>query len=332
MLGKRFKERGYVMPYTDRYGRTENVDVITVKRGKKNPLYFVEVYNRLREIKPDMVYFLKPNPYSMLPALVYRILHRCGLVFDCDEWDPATLRDNNAPFYHVIVSRILSRIAISVSSAVIISNKKILKFVPENHKKKIVYIPNGADTDFFRPSAKKTSGIFTVMYAGTLYKREQVKPVIEAMRHVNEAELIVVGPGNTDELKKTAPKNVKFYGPVGHEKMPEVMSGADALIATFPKLESLEYASNMKVFEYMAMEKPIIATDTGEIKEILDGGLAGYIVSPEPERIAECINRIMENPDDAQRKAKRAREKVVREYDWNVLSNRLAKFLEVKNG
>jgi len=329
MLGKTIEGKKFLLPEKDRYGKTPGGEnILTIRKQKKSPLYFIEACKLLRRLKPDTIYFLKPNPYSMIPALRYRLTHKCRLIFDCDEWDPATLKDNKAPFYKVWISEILSKVAIRISDRIVISNKKILDKIPRKHHRKTLYIPNGVNTNLFKPEKVAKASLFSLMYVGSMHKIDQITPMLEAVRKTTDVKLVLVGPGNISELKRNAPENVEFTGEVEHMRIPETISTADALIAVFPKLESLSYASNIKIFEYMAMQKPIIATDVGETKELLDSGKAGYVVDEATEeKIVQAIERIQKNPKEASEKAAYARKLAVRKYDWRVLSEKLAREL-----
>jgi glycosyltransferase involved in cell wall biosynthesis len=73
-----------------------------------------------------------------------------------------------------------------------------------------------------------------------------------------------------------------------------------------------------KIFDAMAMAKPIIATNVSDIPEILDS--CGWIVEPEnPRQLAETIKYVFEHPVEAKENGKKAREKCKREYSWNTM-------------
>lgn len=330
-LAEKTGDATLIMPEEDRYGKTEEKNVLTVKKPKANlPLYVMLAYSMIARAKPDVVYFLKPNPYSMLPALVYRITHKTKTIFDCDEWDPYTLEDNEASAIKVLASKILSKIAVWTSDAIIISNNNIMGLISPRHRKKVSYIPNGVDTRLFKPrGGRGKSGAFTVMYVGSLHKPKQVEVILDAVGKVVEripgAMFVFVGGGKIDEMrKKVDGRYVEFRGPKKHGEIPEIMSQADLLLAVFPRLRSLDYASNMKLFEYMSVGRPTVASDVGEIKEILDNGKAGYVIPPDDvNALVDAIQKVYENLREAGEKAGYAREKAGREYDWSVLAEKM---------
>lgn len=95
--------------------------------------------------------------------------------------------------------------------------------------------------------------------------------------------------------------------------MPLYLSLADVLAV--PLSDSLMAQSQMpcKVFEAMAMAKPIAATAISDLPEILDG--CGWLVPPaDPLPIADALADILDHPDAAAGRARRAREKCLAEY------------------
>ena len=84
----------------------------------------------------------------------------------------------------------------------------------------------------------------------------------------------------------------------------------------------LEYTM-CKVFEAMAMAKPIIATPVSDLPEILDG--CGLLVEPgNTNRLAEGIQYLLEEGDVAEELGEKAREKSVKEYSWDAMGKILS--------
>jgi glycosyltransferase involved in cell wall biosynthesis len=80
----------------------------------------------------------------------------------------------------------------------------------------------------------------------------------------------------------------------------------------------------MKLFEYMATGRPIVASDVGEVRRILANGQAGYIVDPSnPREIASAIAKVARSPKEAEKKGQRARKRVHDHYRWELLARRV---------
>jgi len=329
-LAMQFDNAVTLYPRADRYGRTQGADTIDVT--KSNPIYLLAAYRKIQEFNPKIVYFLKPNPYSFLPALFYKLLQGCDLVFDCDEWDPTTLMDNKAGWIKVKTSILLTKLALTFSDKIIISNQNIRNKIPPKFHRKLVYIPNGVDTKLFFPRKQATSE-FRIVYVGSLYKPEQIRLILDSAESIKqripEAVLVFIGPGRLDELRKSTPDYVTFKGMIPQRDIPDAVADAQVLLAVFSKMESLKYASNLKLFEYMALGKPVVASDVGEIRDILEDGTAGFLLTKNStEELVDVLLKIIEEPGEAEEKAKKAREIASKKYDWQILSLKLKKIFE----
>ncbi len=326
----------------DRYGESPQLDSLVFPTNKKSmlayPLFLKNTLGMLRKISPRIIHALKPNIYSYIPALIYSRTSGCKIVFDCDEWDPLTLMDAGYSQYQVKLAETLLHSALKRSQAIVASNELIKREkIPKEFHEKVFYVPNGVDTSLFKPKKKNKntkSNKFNVTYLGTLYKTEQVQPIIEAAKQMEDDDVrfMFIGPGNIEQIKKQLGKhaeNCVFTGFVEREKIPEMLSQANVLLAPFPDLPSLRYASNMKVFEYMAMQKPIIASATGEIPRVLENGKAGYLIEPgNATQLVDAILGIKQNPKKAETKAKLARKLAEEKYDWKVLAKKVKKVYE----
>jgi glycosyltransferase involved in cell wall biosynthesis len=336
-----FRNKKIILPKHDKYGQSfESPDYyfpLVRKSFWLLPVWWAKTIHCLIKLRPKAVVFQKPHLFTLPPALACRILHKNKLVFDCDEWDPATLGDNKAPAWEIAITCALAKIAICHCDLIIHSNQHIKKEkIPEKHWGKAVHIPNGVDTEKFRPHPGQG---FHLMYVGTLYKLRHIIGLVDAVKLAVEKDdrimcTIVGGGDRLGELKdiireKQLNDHFTFTGPVSHEILPDLMDNADIMLAPFEDLPGIRYQSNVKVFEYMASGKPTIASRVGELEEVLDKGQAGLLVEPgNPRELADAITCLSSNPHKAGQMGRAAREKAVREYGWGVLAARLKKALD----
>jgi glycosyltransferase involved in cell wall biosynthesis len=87
-------------------------------------------------------------------------------------------------------------------------------------------------------------------------------------------------------------------GPVNPQEIPAYIAAMD--IAVQPN--STEYASPMKMFEYMAMRKCVVAPDQPNIREIVDDGITGFLFKPGDKEALKAVLRSLAN-DPARREA-----------------------------
>jgi glycosyltransferase involved in cell wall biosynthesis len=191
--------------------------------------------------------------------------------------------------------------------------------------------PNGVDIEKFtvnedREIVKKELGIplrkKIVMYAGQFYKWKGVDTVFEAWeKHFSgreDAALVLVG----GERRETTSGNIFFFGQQPHETIPRFLFCADILLLPNAPVtdESKFYTSPIKMFEYMASGRPIIASDLPSIREILNEKNALLFEAGNPSDLAQKIIFLAGNQKLAHEIAMKAY-RDAQKYTW---SNRAA--------
>jgi glycosyltransferase involved in cell wall biosynthesis len=152
----------------------------------------------------------------------------------------------------------------------------------------VVYPP--VRTDFFTPRATQRR-VFLVVARLVTFKR--VDLVIEAFRGL-DAELVVAGGGPMlPELRRTAPRNVRFLGPCDDETLLGLYRSSRALIC--PSLETFGIA----MAEAQATGTPVIALKAGGALEVVTDRRTGILLDrPEPRAIAEAVRAVDVSPLD----------------------------------
>ncbi|HHQ45018.1 MAG TPA: glycosyltransferase [Candidatus Altiarchaeales archaeon] len=325
-----------ILPKNDRYGGSpEDTHLFFPLEDKsllKLPAWTLNTLKFLRNFRPDVVHALKPHPFTLIPALVYKWTSGCRLVFDCDEWDPYTLNDNGESAFKILVSQIFTKIGSAFSDAILYANHLLLKEkIAGKYHGKCFYVPNGVDLEKFRPSSEKHEG-FNILFLGMIQKYRHILPIVAAValarKDIPKIKCIIVGSGDgLAKLKSiVAEKKLEdffdFKGRVFHDDLPKVLALADVLTAPFEDLPGVRYQCNMKIFEYMGLGKPIVASSVGDLPKILGG--TGYLVAPgDPKALAKAFRKIHENPEDAGHKASLARKRAEDEYGWKSISKNL---------
>ena len=160
--------------------------------------------------------------------------------------------------------------------------------------------------------------------------------LLKAVKSITGFKLMVVG-GNSDDVafyKNVAGEygitdRVIFTGFVAHKKVPFYLSASDILVAPFPKNDHYEfYMSPMKIFEYMASRRPIVTTDLGSIREILDYDTAVFVRPDDQENLGQGILKLLNDEELGVKIADRAYRKVL-QHTWAKRAERIIKFLDV---
>lgn len=153
-------------------------------------------------------------------------------------------------------------------------------------------------TQYSMPLDKKI-----VMYTGHLYESKGAPTLVRAAQFLDEKTVIyVVGGTETDQKtihelveKVGVQEKVVIVGNVPHPQIPEYLCAADiAVIPSSGKFaHGLVESSPLKLFEYMAAKKPIVASRLSAIEEAADGASLHYVTPDNPEELAQKINEIV---------------------------------------
>src|SRR5205807_2068305 len=82
---------------------------------------------------------------------------------------------------------------------------------------------------------------------------------------------------------------VTFAGGVAHEDVPQHLAAMDVAIAPYPALDNFYY-SPLKLFEYMAAGRPVVASRVGQVAEVVVDGVTGLLFGP-GEEVLEIFDR-----------------------------------------
>jgi glycosyltransferase involved in cell wall biosynthesis len=194
-------------------------------------------------------------------------------------------------------------------------------------------VPNGVTVSRFQNASPVTlppnlSGSFVVCFVGLFYPWHGVRFLAEAfgLLHSRRGEvgLLLVGDGEDAPVAKAvldrsaAGAASHFAGLVPRSEVPRYMAAADVLVAPHADTEHF-IGSPIKVFEYMASGKPIVATRVGQIEQVLDDGKTALLVPPEdPEAMAAAFERLYSDRALGRRLGQAAREEARANHSWDA--------------
>lgn len=179
---------------------------------------------------------------------------------------------------------------------------------------RISVVTNGADFDRFNPMPKQNStskefGLedkFVVSYIGTHGMAHSLQIVLKAANLLKKEKQIVfllVGDGaERDNLLKEKEalglENVLMLPQQPKEKMPDFLAASDACMILLKKSDLFKTVIPSKIFETMAMERPIILGVDGESREIIEKAKSGLCIEPENhQQLAEAVLRLYNDPE-----------------------------------
>ena len=195
------------------------------------------------------------------------------------------------------------------------------------------------------PKFRKEPGVFTsftddfslweekkiISYIGTLGMAHALDKVLDCAKNLQTMEYVqflIVGSGaERDELenkkKKEDIKNVTFVGQVNKEEVKKYYAISDIGLVTLRKSECFKSVIPSKIFEYMAMEVPIIISVDGEARQIVEESQGGIYAEPENvEQMTEVLRVLIQKPETMAEMGKNARMYVKRNFDRKELAQK----------
>ena len=171
-----------------------------------------------------------------------------------------------------------------------------------------------------------------ITYTGSLYPDREIENIISLAAYFPDSLIIVVGgPRSNSEYYKTLSNeknitNIKFTGPVEHREIPLYLYASDVLLALWSKkVPTINYCSPLKIFEYMAAGRIIVAHAFLTIKEVIKHEKNGLLAGPGNFDDLVDKTRHALNNTNVQLMERQAKEEAFKKYSWVT---RAAKILE----
>jgi len=165
--------------------------------------------------------------------------------------------------------------------------------------KKVYWLPNGVDLNYYNSDTVVTNwrkennfskDDFILLYAGIIGHAQGLEVIIHAavkLKDHSNIKFVLLGSGPEKEklqlLKQTLKtENVFFFDAVTKKEMPSIVSAIDVAVIPLKRLDLFKGAIPSKIFENLAMKKPILLGVEGEAKDLfIDEGKCGLAFIPE---------------------------------------------------
>lgn len=236
--------------------------------------------------------------------------------------------------------------SVNFAGCVVISKvlqEDLLEFFPDYlDRTKIVVAHDGADLpdDSYIESKIKLKGRKNAMkigYAGSFHSGKGAEIIPDIARKLPDYDFHLLG-GDADQLasfKSTAPNNCYFYGHLPHKQTQNLIARTDIVLAPYQKkihiasgADISRWISPLKLFEYMALGKPIVVSDIPVLHEVLTDQENALFV--EPDNIDEWVGAITKLSDGKglrQRFGQKGKELIAQKYSWVSRAEKITDFI-----
>lgn len=304
---------------------------------------FREIFNN---INGDVLFTFKPRPTSYLIGLIYSFFKHIPIVLDIEDWELASClaqrgKLSKAEFFNRYMLHgwkipndfkylYLTEKLVSLSDGIFVAS----------HFLKMKYggikLYHGVDTEVFDPKKFNNKLLREkwrvpidrkiILFAGTPRPHKGLDDLIRALNIIDidgNVNLLIVGgsiEGSIDlDLYESNKKRIIYLGYQPHALMPEILHLSDLVV--LPQKDTLIARAQVpaKVFEAMAMAKPIISTAMSDLPEILNN--CGIIIKPgDIEDLSKNIHYLLTNSRISHMMGRKAREKCVKSYSYEAMA------------
>ena len=208
-------------------------------------------------------------------------------------------------------------------------------------RKRVTVIPNGVSPSDFSPSPlpSREGRVPVLLYIGTLADWQGLDVVVKSLPKILETypvQLRVVGRGRSRQRKLLAKQirklgvegNVMIQPAVPHHEVPAVIAESDICLAPLGLNDRnvTQGACPIKVLEYMASSRPLIASNMPIVRELVREDVDGLLFSPnDPEDLARKVLTLLHDYDLSRRLAEAATERALTKFTWHAAQKKLVK-------
>jgi glycosyltransferase involved in cell wall biosynthesis len=299
----------------------------------------------VRKVRPDAIY----ERYSLLNLAGLLLARFWGLPHVLEVNAPLRLeRARTKGLALGGVAAVAERVLFGRTDVILTVSGALRRYVIERgaQPERTLVQPNGVDTRRFRPDrdgsrARARLGIpaeaVVAGFSGSLKPWHGTDVLVEAFgalraRHP-AARLLVIGEGpQADALRRQVARlriepAVLFTGRVDHENIPELLCAMDIAVAPYRQVPGF-YFSPLKIYEYMASGRAVVASAAGEIPDLVRPEETGLLCAPDDAgSLAAALSRLCESAALRQKLGDAARREALH-HDWLEHASRVTRLIE----
>ena len=232
-----------------------------------------------------------------------------------------------------VIDTDFSRLQLKLADRILAYTKKI---IPNEFHDKVVLTHAGVDAKFKPVDAGEVrekyglEGKKVVVYVGELSEWHGADLLIDIAEKVEGVKFLMVGKNLELLREEVEKKNVVgkfvFTGFVKYEKVPEYIFAADIAVAPYRKTDGMKvfYFSPIKIFEYMACAKPVVASDVEVVKDIINENRCGLLAKQgDAGDFAEKIKMLLEDEALRKRFGDNGRKAAIGKYTWERVAEEI---------
>ena len=335
LAARHFAEATVIGPVKQRgvWGAVPQETWIKPFEARKVPKFYRTALELIEASDGDVLIAAKPYLASYGVALLAAQCRKVPLILDLDDLDEAlapqlesdfkrTLADLRDP-RSTIYLRVLTR-ATSAASAITVASTTLQKRFGGT------LVPHGCPTEQFDPAsidrdaARKRFGFSgpVVLFPGTRRTHKGLRALAKSVALIPGARLAVLcRPEDYVDPKWDAFPLIKIPV-IPYSLLPSLLAAADVVAVPQLDTEGARHQMPMKIYDAMAMGKPIVASTVSDLPLVLDG-CARLVLPGNVHKLTEAICDLLQQPAEARALGERARARCLEKYSMSRIADAL---------
>lgn len=295
--------------------------------------------------KVDAVYLRQMN--SFIPLLIARLFGVTG-IYEIPN-DPFLAYEQSGTIRGML-EKLMDRCSMRLADRIVVLSqwsKERLNMLGGIPLSKIAVLPSGTDIDLFRPMDKRgcrvnlglDPSLLYIGFTGSFHADQGIDTLIDAapsiISEIKNVRFLLVGDGPMADPWRERTERLGlgeafiFSGLVPYRIVPEYIGAMDICVA--PHRGSTNQASPVKLFDYMACQRPIVASDIDVVREIVAESDCALLVDPEnSDDLSEGIKMLLDDEGERDSMAEKGLRHVVEKYDRKRIADDLIMIINEK--
>ena len=300
--------------------------------------YLFSALAQIVRVQADMVLIYKPTPITLV-GLVPKLLARTPIVLDLDDLGSEVMKREGRSRLSCVLVAWSERLCMRYADAVVVVSTTLRDHLRRLYPaKRVLLLPNGVEPSEYYVAAERRPR-HAIYYFGAINTLDLVEDLLRAMpevlRQVPDARLSIVGGGSALDDAKHLSRELGIEAAVtfpGWQRnmlaVQNYVQFADIGVCYMPDTLTVRAASNMKVFQYLAMGTVPLVSNVGDLHIYVQDGQAGVVVTPgNGTALARALIELLRDEDHRLRLADIGRRLACRDYAWQARGKVLIAFL-----
>jgi glycosyltransferase involved in cell wall biosynthesis len=284
-----------------------------------------QLFFKALQLKADIYHFHDPD--LLLVGLMIKLFGKGKIIYDIHDYYPDKILFKEWLVFNRLVAKffkIFESFSCNFLDGLVVVSEGIAEKFPNQE---VVIIKNYPLINLLKKHKKEdylSKKPFIVVYTGGFTDRG-LYGTVQALDYFERKEIkLKIFGGDSDQKFKNRIKNLKSFNKIEYcgltslSQLYNELSLADiGIVCKLPKAGRAETSIPNKLFEYMSVGLPVIASNFDHWKEIVIGNRCGVCVDPKrPEEITKAIVFLKNKPEERKKMGKRGRKAILNKYNW----------------